>query len=270
MENQASLRRFTSNPSQSLSNAPAPSEPRAADQCESFGFIAASDLPVLPINWLVTDYLEQNTLAVLYGRPDKDKTLFALDLSCCVATNTPLYGQAVRQGAVFYISGEGHQGITRCLNSWSRHNDVSLQDAPLFISSHPTFLAQLSITAHITALGMGISALSNATGHAPALIVIDTLSRNFIEDENSVADIDHFLCLVEKHLRSCVKATVLVIHHSGKYNVRRSPALKSAIDAELKLSRSADDRFITLSARMKNALEPVPKTLDLVEFLRQS
>jgi len=155
MENQAPSRRYARHPSQSVADASAPNEPRAVDQDESFRFIAASDLPVLPIDWLVCDYLEQNTLAVLYGRQDKDKTLLALDLSCCVATNTPYHGQAVREGAVFYLTGEDLLGIARRLRDWSAHNDISLQDSLLFISS---YTADFAPTTHITHVVRDISA----------------------------------------------------------------------------------------------------------------
>ena len=112
-----------------------------ASCARSIRFVAASQLPVNPIDWLVADYLEQNTLAVLYGGPGKGKSFFAIDLACCVATGTPFHDQAVRQGAVFYIAGEGHQGLARRLRACSTHHRVSLDDEPPYVSCGPGDMA---------------------------------------------------------------------------------------------------------------------------------
>ena len=53
-----------------------------AGGARSIRFVAASQLPVSPIDWLVADYLEQNTLAVLYGAPGKG-TLISRGLVRC-------------------------------------------------------------------------------------------------------------------------------------------------------------------------------------------
>ena len=238
-------------------------EPNAVAKHEAFRFLAASDLPVRPIDWLLTDFLEQNSLAVLYGGSNKDKSLLALDLSGCLATNTPFHGQAVRQSAVFFITSEGLSSIARRLRAWSAHNGVNLKDAPLFISSHP---ADMGIEAHISGVASAITQLSEATGHAPALIVVDNLLRNFSGDENSPADISHFVRLADL-LISRLNVAVLVIH-SGHSSSRGLSALKDAVDGEYELSRSADNRLCTLSARkIKNAPEPAPLTFEPIDFL---
>jgi DNA replication protein DnaC len=58
----------------------------AVSASSSFESVAASDMPINPIVWLVHDYLEQSALAVLFGPPGKGKSFLALDLACCVAT----------------------------------------------------------------------------------------------------------------------------------------------------------------------------------------
>lgn len=234
-----------------------------ASGARSIRFVPASKLPVNPIDWLVADYLEQNTLAVLYGGPGKGKSFFAIDLACCVATGTPFHGQAVRQGAVFYIAGEGHQGLARRLRAWSMHHRVSLDDEPLYISSGPVDMANSMHAAEVEEI---LHELSEQSGHDPSLIVIDTLSRNFSGDENSAADVGRFVRRADL-LRNPWQATTVIVHHSGKDSergARGSSVLKGAVDAEYELTRNVD-RLITLSTRkMKDAPEPAPQTFELV------
>ncbi len=236
-----------------------------SDAPASFQFIAASDMPVNPIVWLVRDYLEQSTLAVLFGPPGKGKSFFALDLSCCVATGKTFHGFEVRQGAVFYIAGEGHSGLSRRLRAWSQHNKTSLSGVPLFVSEGPADLAHATVAARV---GAAVQELSSISGQTPMLIVIDTLARNFGGDENSAAEIGHFVHQVDLNLRRTSQTTILIIHHSGKdgdRGARGSSALKGAADAEYELSRNGGDQQIRLASRkMKDAEEPPPLAFELV------
>lgn len=207
------------------------SEAKAVDQnglgtpdgAGPFRFVAGGDMPMRPVNWLVRDYLEQHTVAVLYGAPGIGKTFLALDLCCCVATNTPFHGLPVRHGAVFYIAGEGHHGIVRRLRAWTAHNGVSLKGAPIFVSCGAAALNHATAAARVAS---AISELASTTGQTPALIVIDTLSRNFRGDENSAADINQLIRMMDQQLRSRWEAAIVLVHHTGKgWRTRRSRLL---------------------------------------------
>ena len=239
--------------------------PLAAIGGPTFRFVAAGEMPVKPVAWLIHRYLEKDTLAVMFGPPGKGKSFIALDLSCCIATDTAFHGLPVTQGAVFYIAGEGHNGIARRLSAWASLNGVSLDGAPLFISEGPTDLASAVNAAQVAE---AVQALADKTGKHPALIVIDTLARNFGGDENSATDVGQFVRHVDIHLRHKWKATTLIVHHSGKdgeRGARGSSALKGAADAEYEVSRHDEDKVIRLTARkMKDADEPPPLAFELV------
>jgi len=239
--------------------------PVAVTGGSSFRFVAAGELPIKPVAWLIHRYLEKDTLAVMFGPPGKGKSFIALDLSCCIATDTAFHGLPVTQGAVFYIAGEGHNGIARRLSAWAGLNGVSLCGAPLYISEGPTDLASALNAAKVAE---AVQALADKTGEHPALIVIDTLARNFGGDENSATDVGQFVRHVDIHLRHTWKATTLIVHHSGKDSergARGSSALKGAADAEYEVSRHDEDQLIRLTARkMKDADEPAPLAFELV------
>jgi len=148
---------------------PAIEQPASAP---AFRFVTADDMPIKPIAWLIREYFEEDTFAVLYGPPGKGKSFFALDVSCCIATGTDFHGHEVKKGAVFYIAGEGHNGIARRLAAWAKYNGVTLAGAPLFVSEGPTDLASATNAARVA---VAVQQLADATGKAPVLIVIDTL-----------------------------------------------------------------------------------------------
>ena len=239
--------------------------PLSALEVPHFRFVAAGEMPIKPVAWLIHRYLEKDTLAVMFGPPGKGKSFIALDLSCCIATDTAFHGLPVAQGAVFYIAGEGHNGIARRLSAWAVLNSVSLEGAPLFISEGPTNLASAANAAKVAE---AVQALADKTGAHPELIVIDTLARNFGGDENSATEVGQFVRHVDIHLRHRWKATTLIVHHSGKdgeRGARGSSALKGAADAEYEVSRHDDDKLIRLTARkMKDADEPPPLAFELV------
>lgn len=229
----------------------------------SFRFVAACDMPVNPIAWLIDGYIEADALAVLYGPPGKGKSFLALDMSCCIATGLPFHGHDVKPGAVFYIAGEGHNGLARRLRAWAQHNDTEMP-VLLFVSEAPTDLASASNAAKVAE---AVHQLADTTGESPVLIVIDTMARNFGGDENSATDVGQFIRNADA-LRRRWKATVVIVHHSGKNGergARGSSALKGAADAEYEVSRNDEDKLIRLTPRkMKDAEEPPSLAFELV------
>lgn len=229
----------------------------------SFRFVAACDMPLKPVAWLVHGYIEEDALTVMYGPPGKGKSFVALDLSCCIASGTPFHGHNVKLGVAIYIAGEGHNGIARRLHAWALQNQTAIPPL-LFVSEAPT---DLSIATNAAKVAEAVQQIAKATGEAPVLIVIDTMARNFGGEENSSTDVGQFIRNVDA-LRRHWKATVLIVHHSGKdgdKGARGSSALKGAADAEYEVSRSDEDKLVRLTPRkMKDAEEPPSLAFELI------
>lgn len=232
----------------------------------SFKFLAANQLPVKPIAWLVKDYLESDTLAVMYGPPSTGKSFLALDISCCIAAGLPFHGHSVRPGAVFYIVGEGHGGLARRIHAWSEHN-TSAVPGSLFISETPADFFDSDSSARVAC---AVDSIATATGVQPALIVIDTMARNFLGEENSATDVNRFVRNLDD-IRRRWRATVLIVHHSGKDHergARGSIALKCGVDAEYEVTCSAKDGLVRLTpGKMKDAVKPPPLAFELEDVL---
>lgn len=211
-----------------------------------------------PIAWLVRGYVEADSLALLFGDPNCGKSFVAIDMACCIATGREWHGRKTKRGAVFYIAGEGQNGLDRRFAAWSQGNDISLTDAPLFTSSRPAMLCTAAGAADVA---NAVQSLLDETGELPSLIVVDTLARNFGGDENSTEDMGAFVANLDAFLRKSGEwnAAVLVVHHCGKADKtqgRGNSALRGAIDAEYSLAID-DEKVIRMDAtKMKDAAYP--------------
>lgn len=232
----------------------------------AFEFSRADSLELKEIQWVVDDYIEADSLAQVFGDPGGGKSFVAIDVACCIATGTPWHGHAVKQGAVFYIAGEGHNGLARRLKAWELGNKVSLSGAPLF-KSHRA--AQLYDTTDAAMVAQSIKTLVDSSGLEPSMIIIDTLARNMGGDENSTQDMNGFIQNLDNYLRQSYKCCVMVVHHSGamdKDRSRGSTALRGALDAEYKVQLDPGSKTITFeSKKMKDAEMPQPMSFGITQ-----
>jgi len=228
----------------------------AASRCRELSFTPVSDLlseGIQPISWLVRGYIESDSVALLFGDPASGKSFVAIDLACCIATGTPWHECPVTQGAVFYIAGEGMNGLKRRFMAWKIKNGSDLGE--LYLGNHAVQLCTAKAAAEVA---NAIDQIAEFNGVTPRLIVIDTLARNFGGDENSTEDMNAFIANVDAFLRDKYQATVLVVHHTGhadKSRARGSMALKGALDAEYRVVR--DESTVCFEAtKMKEAPDP--------------
>lgn len=232
----------------------------------AFEFTRADDLELTEIKWVVDDYIEADSLAQVFGDPGGGKSFVAIDLACCVATGKPWHGHDVKQGSVFYIAGEGHNGLARRLKAWQIGNGTSLAGVPLY-KSHRA--AQLYDATEAAVVAESIKQLSAEANCIPSMIVIDTLARNHGGDENSTQDMNAFIQHLDVYLRQPWKCCVMVVHHSGvadKDRSRGSTALKGALDAEYKCQLDSGTKTIAFeSKKMKDAEMPSPKNFQITQ-----
>lgn len=198
-----------------------------------FGLIRLSDVEIKKTDWLVSKIFERDSMIEIFGDPGCGKSFVGVDICCCIATGVNFHGHPVKQGSVIYIAGEGQNGLKRRFIAWGIRNQKSLDDAPIFLS---TIAAQISDSAATDEI---IKAIDN-TGEKPALVVVDTLARNFgAGDENSTQEMNKFINELDR-IRSLYKSGILIIHHTGhseKNRARGAMALKGALDAEYRMTK---------------------------------
>ncbi len=227
-----------------------------------FRFISGAELiaNIAPVQWLVEKYIEANAMVILFGEPGVGKSFVALDMACCIATGEAWQGLPVKQGSVFYIAGEGHAGIGRRLGAWCKHRGVKLEN--IMVSN--TAVALTEEESVMTVVRM-IRRLISEHG-TPALIVVDTLARNFGGlDENSNKDMGLFVQHMDR-LKHELQTTVLIVHHTGQGNkdrARGASALKGAVDIEHRVEARAGGAIALQTTKMKDAELPEPVLMRL-------
>lgn len=220
--------------------------------------------------WLVYNILEKNSLALLHGRYGSHKSFITIDLCASIAAGIPWHGHKVEQGSVFYIMGEGHNGIYKRAQGWAirRKDDLNSNNIPFYVSnSSADFYDQKSIQMVIN----DIEKIINETNQHPQLIAIDTIHRNFTGDENSSKDIGLLIKNTEM-LQKRFNCTVLAVHHPGKNaenGARGSSSLPSAADIEWAISY--DDhigitRFENRKMKEGNSGYKLAFSMDVVEL----
>jgi hypothetical protein len=230
-----------------------------------FQFLDVADLitDIKPIEWLVRDYFERDSIALIYGAPGGGKSFFAIDIAASIATGTEWFCKAVHSGPVFYIAGEGHNGLARRFKAWEVARGVAIPRGRLFKSAGALAILDEDAVLEMVAV---IEAQIKVAGELPSTLFIDTLARNFGSgDENSTEDMSRFIQHIDRHIRQRWNCCVVIVHHSGHNadRARGSSALKAAVDAEYEVSKDDSGTVTIRTTKMKDAELPPEMMLQL-------
>ena len=196
-----------------------------------------------PVRWLIDRYLAVGELSVLYGQGGTYKSFVALDWAARIA----------HEGhPVVYIVAEGMSGMRARVHAWLKANNVT--DLPcLYIMPSNVPIHQGDHVAH------WIAAMQVQVKAEPALVVVDTLARNFVGgNENNPQEMGLFVEGLEK-IRLTLQTAILVIHHTTKdgKTERGTESLRNASFAMFKMNRINGTRSATVKCdRMKEAEPP--------------
>jgi hypothetical protein len=230
--------------------------PRALQGAAStFKFVPVADLECREPEFTVDGLIETETLGMIFGDPGCGKSFLAVDLALSVATGADFHEHPTKKGAVFFIAGEGHNGLARRFTAWSKARDIQLAGVPLFKSERA---AQFLDSASAKAVNEAVAQLTVKHG-APALIIIDTLARNFGPgDENNTKEMSEFVTAIDDMKALFPGCCVLIVHHSGhgdKQRARGAMALKGALDFEFRVEKKGSAVQL-INTKMKDAEAP--------------
>lgn len=200
---------------------------------EVFPLVKYGSLTLEPPRWLIKGILEDNSLGVIFGASGHGKSYLVLDMAACIASGYDFHGRKTKQtGAVVYIAGEGHAGLSKRLRAWEIKTGADLSKAPLYISMKPAALCDDDYMRHVVDAVTRVGSVQRV-----ALIIVDTWARNMAGDENSTVDTTTAIRAVDD-LRALYQCTAIVVHHSGQAESERgrgSSALRAALDIEYKV-----------------------------------
>jgi hypothetical protein len=210
-----------------------------------------------PIDWLVRGYIERDATVMIYGPSGAGKSFVAVALAASVGSGAPWYGNRVKQGAVFYVAGEGQRGITNRVVAYNRMIGMDGVDYPLWISRKSVSMLDVR---DIDDVAAEIEEKARESGHVPALVIIDTVARNFGDgDENSAQDASRFIRHCDTYIRERFGCTVVLVHHSGKKGegARGSSAFRAACDQEYSVVPQQSGTMLSFqNTKMKDGSKP--------------
>lgn len=208
--------------------------------------------------WLLKDILEENVLALMAGPRGTYKSFIALHWMMLVA---------MAGFEVVVISAEG-AGIDRRIRAWLMKHAPEKDPGELKIhifEGRINFNDPIEVEAAATAI--------EAAGIHPALVTIDTLSKNSGGlDENSNSEVKAYIGYIDGGIRRRFTTTVLLLHHTGhneQGRARGASALEADTDAAYIIKREPGTRLVTVSReRFKDSadLEPLTYSAEIIDL----
>ena len=234
---------------------PVTEQPREEEKSSSsFRLIRADELELTEPEYLVGGVLERDSLGAVFGESGSAKTFFCLDMLCSISTGCTFHGRQVEEAPTVYLCGEGRRAIKRRLTAWEKGRGVSLEGAPLYVSSRAAVLPDEKMQSELMAR---VDEVVQTTGQTPGIIAFDTLARSLNGDENSNTDMGLFIRACDMLRTRYPGVTVLLVHHSGHAEgnrMRGASALKGALDMEMRVAK--DGSHVTVSCTKPKDSEP--------------
>ena len=204
-----------------------------------------------PISWLVKGWIQDNALIMVHGPSGGGKTFVVLDWCLTIAGGIDKwFDSKVKNGSIIYLAGEGHHGLRGRVAAWKHSRSINKLD--MWLSRDGCDLntpeGYQRVVNNIRALDI-----------KPKLIVVDTLHRFLLGDENSSQDAKTMLdaCSGIMNEFGC---SVCLVHHTGvsdeaQHRARGSSAWRGALDIEISIVPAKDDTPIKIVQRKSKDAE---------------
>jgi len=167
--------------------------------------------------WHVLKVLPHASIALLVGDTMAGKTFVALDLALRLKYGMEFMGHVARPCSTLYLPGEGVGGLTSRVRGWKQQHNVDPADAEDRYVLFGDEVPELGSDPHAAAAAIRevIEDAKRLKGHAPGLVIVDTLSQAMTADEND-ATATRAIMRVLSDLRRDYGCTVLIVHHTRK------------------------------------------------------
>ena len=202
-------------------------------------------------------------LGMTYGASGSGKTFVILDRMLSIASGKEeWFGQKIRRAKVLYICGEGVGSFRKRAVVWCQENKVSPSDLDGWFMW--TKIAT-SIDDNIQ-LQKTIESI-DSYGFKPELIVVDTMNKAMVGDENSTKDATRFIANCT-YLENMYDAMVVLVHHTGlaqdaQDRARGNSAFRGALDVQDMVRN--EDGVISVSQVKNKDEEPCEPVYAILE-----
>jgi len=197
--------------------------------------------------YIVKGIVPRHGLIVVWGPPKCGKSFWTLDMVMHVALGWSYRERRVHQGSVVYLALEGGRGFHRRVVAWrQRHLDDHDGKVPFYLLDVSVdLIADQNALTEVVAEQLG--------GEPPAVIVIDTLNRALVGDENKGEDMAKFIRAADM-IRATFACAVIIVHHCGIQGgrPRGHTSLPGADDAQMAVERDAAGNIVVTVEYMKD------------------
>ena len=228
----------------------------------NYRFLTYQDIMTMtPPKFLVDGFLQENSLAMIWGHSGSYKSFIALDFALCVATGKDFFGHNVSLGTVLYVAAEGSSGFKNRTTAWVEHYDKKIDNF---------YLIPMALDINEERTIDDLLADISMYQIKPKLLILDTLARvSGNSEENSASDMSKIINHLDK-FREATGATCLIVHHSGKSGsqYRGSSAIYAAMDTSIQIAK--DDMYCVLTSDKMKDCEPFEQMMfemKKIEFL---
>lgn len=215
-----------------------------------------------PIKWLVKGWLQEAALIMVHGPSGGGKTFVVLDWCLHIAAGLPEWmGHKVRPGPIVYLAGEGHHGLRARVSAWKQHHQAG---------SLNMWLSKAGCDLNTPAGYQMVVDAVRSLPEKPKAIVVDTLHRFLMGDENSAQDAKTMIDACAALMRE-FECSVILVHHTGvsdeaQHRARGSSAWRGALEIEISVIPAKGDGPLQIVQRkMKDGEEADPKFAELVK-----
>lgn len=225
---------------------------------------------VRPPEWIIDNFIPDESYAMIFGSFSTFKTFLALDMALTVACEhdreSTLWTPNA-QGPVLFMAGEGRSSIAKRVKAWEQvHNEG--QEVADFVLVDPVPL--INITEEYLAAFIKEALRRHPDGYY--LTFVDTLGKSMAgTDENAQQSASAFTLLAQR-LHTELGGSVVALHHSGhsdKERARGSSLFPADTDTQVRVDRPNKAMTVSLAmTKQKEAPEwAKPKYAKLSETL---
>lgn len=223
------------------------------EQKKKYQPLSISGLLALPEqDWLLTNFLYEDAITVVYGLPGSAKSFLMVDWACHLALGLPWQGRNTQQCHVLYLATEGIRGYRRRILAWChqhRYSPSILEDHLAFIPHAVPLRQKPEVLDLIATLQEYLTAFSD---DRPIILILDTLFGCAAGVNINAPDAATLLIEQLQTMKEQLKLNhILVVHHSGKDTTRGmsgNMALKASTELSYHVEMDKDTRTLTLSS----------------------
>jgi len=212
-----------------------------------------------PQRWLIETLWSEAAVGLIGGQPKCLKSWLALEMAVSVATGTPcLARHAVQRPgpALIYLAEDALHTVRHRLGTLCHQRGKLLDDLDVHVITAPVL--RLDLEPDQARLRETVRTL------APRLLVLDPLVRLHRLDENSSAEVSHFLAYLRALQREFDLAIALVHHtnksgtHAAGQSLRGSGDFHAWSDSAIYLRRQREGQVLLA---VEHRAAPVPPTM---------